>query len=132
MRTRRVEGARVGELFSSEKRRDAHLASAQSEGYWPTRGAKRKSSLWHSLLHVRGRDERRRRWKRFDVYGPGRRKNREDCGGPPIDDEFVSKSKNRYGKEVDEETFEKAYGGNAGKAVEFVFNNDGHGERNWF
>ena len=45
-----------------------------------------------------------------------------------LDDEFVSKSKNRYGKEVDEETFEKAYGGNAGKAVEFVFNNDGHGE----
>ena len=32
-----------------------------------------------------------------------------------LDDEFVSKSKNRYGKEVDEETFEKAYGGNAGK-----------------
>ena len=45
-----------------------------------------------------------------------------------MDDEFVSKSKNRYGKEVDEETFEKAYGGNAGKAIEFVFNNDGRGE----
>jgi len=49
-----------------------------------------------------------------------------------LDDEFVSKSKNRYGKEVDEETFEKAYGGNAGKAVEFCLITMATARVNWF
>ena len=76
----RVEGARVGELFSSEKRRDAHsqVLSRKDIG---RPGEQSGRELLRVVLHVRGRDERRRRWKRFDVYGPGRRKNREDCGG---------------------------------------------------
>jgi len=41
-----------------------------------------------------------------------------------LDEEFVSKTKNRYAKDVDESTFERAYGENAKKAVEFVFSSE--------